>query len=560
MSGRGSCLELAGRNVLILGGSGLVGRAITRNLLSHGPACIVIGALREEEVSACIGELRGEADTHGVELIGEWGDVFLRATHAEAGRAATLKNPDGVGELVGDIFDPLTEDLISRSLLVQLLTRHAPDIVIDCINTATAIAYQEIFESSARVRAEAAGGEVSAPSIELHLSTLYLPQLIRHVQLLMAGLQRGAVKSYVKIGTSGTGGMGLNIPFTHSEERPSRTLLAKASVAGAHSLLLFLLGRTPDAPAIIEIKPTAAIAWKSIGYGPIRRRGQPIPRVDAVRPALPDEAFSPEAVDSGDLWTETGEPLESVYLDAGENGLFALSEFETISSLGLMEIVTPEEIAETVSSELEGKTTGKNIVGALDAAVFGPTYRGGVLREAALSRMEALEKEHGVRSIAFEMLGPPRLNKLLFEAAMLERLYETLERAAMLDGEETSEASLRLIESDARLRTDMLSVGIPVLRPDGLLLRGSVVKIEPAAGPVDVDALAFQGWVDLRPACWVQWRDRCRAMIAWRTEAPGVEQGSCSDIDLRAWSDAIRPGAIAAMALRVEERGERIKR
>jgi len=537
-----------------------VGRAVARHLLSRGPARIVIAALREEEVGVCIADLSGEAAARGVELVGEWGDVFLRASHAESGRAATLKSPEGLSEMVADIFDPLTEEVICGSLLVRLLTRHSPDIVIDCMNTATAIAYQEIFESSARLRAAVAEGRASASSVESHLSTLYLPQLIRHVQLLMAGLERGSVLSYVKIGTSGTGGMGLNIPFTHSEERPSRTLLAKAGVAGAHSMLLFLLGRTPNAPAIIELKPTAAIAWKSIGYGPIRRGGRPIPRVDAVRPALPEEAFSPEAVATGDLWSETGETLESVYLDAGENGLFALSEFETISSLGLMEIVTPEEIAGAVVSELEGKATGNDIIGALDGAVLGPTYRGGVLREAALSRMEALEKEHGVRSIAFEMLGPPRLNKLLFEAAILERLYGTLERTAKLDGEEASAASLALIESDRRLRTDILSVGIPVLRPDRLLLRGAVVKIEPAAGSVDADALAFHGWVDLRPGSWVQWRDRCRAMIAERTRAPGVDEGSRSDIDLRAWSDAIRPGAIAAMALRVEERGERIKR
>jgi hypothetical protein len=35
--------------------------------------------------------------------------------------------------------------------------------------------------------------------------------------------------AYVKIGTSGTGGMGLNIPYTHSEEKPSRVLLSKSA-------------------------------------------------------------------------------------------------------------------------------------------------------------------------------------------------------------------------------------------------------------------------------------------------------------------------------------------
>ena len=38
------------------------------------------------------------------------------------------------------------------------------------------------------------------------------------MQTLLEGLKRAGTKAYVKVGTSGTGGMGLNIPYTHSEE------------------------------------------------------------------------------------------------------------------------------------------------------------------------------------------------------------------------------------------------------------------------------------------------------------------------------------------------------
>ena len=53
--------------------------------------------------------------------------------------------------------------------------------------------------------------------------------------------------------------MGLNIPYTHSEEKPSRVLLSKSAVAGAHSMLLFLMARTPGAQLTKEIKPAAKI-------------------------------------------------------------------------------------------------------------------------------------------------------------------------------------------------------------------------------------------------------------------------------------------------------------
>jgi hypothetical protein len=45
-------------------------------------------------------------------------------------------------------------------------------------------------------------------------------------------MKRAGTRMYVKIGTAGTGGMGLNVPFTHAEERPSRVLLAKVVSPG----------------------------------------------------------------------------------------------------------------------------------------------------------------------------------------------------------------------------------------------------------------------------------------------------------------------------------------
>jgi hypothetical protein len=87
--------------------------------------------------------------------------------------------------------------------------------------------------------------------------------------------------------------------------------------------------------------------------------------------------------------------------------------------------------------------------------------------------MEELEEEHGVRSVAFEMLGPPRLSKLLFEAEILRRLLPDIDTACALDPEGISERASRLLEDDARLRSDIVSIGIPILLADGEgLLRG----------------------------------------------------------------------------------------
>ncbi|NNK47600.1 MAG: short-chain dehydrogenase [Gemmatimonadetes bacterium] len=550
-------MDIRGKTILMLGGSGLVGIAMARKLLPLKPACLVIAALRRDEAEEGIATLQRASDSEGVEVVAEWGDILLRTSHRNDSRTAMLETDEGRAEILDDLLGHLQEEDFKRNLLYHLLETHRPEIVIDCVNTATAIAYQDLFTSAGKLRDLMwSGGTPTVADIEAHLTTLYLPQLIRHVQVLMHGMREAKTQVYLKIGTSGTGGMGLNVPFTHSEERPSATLLSKSSVSGAHSGLLFLMGRTPDSPVVKEVKPTAAVAWKRIGYGPVMRGGKAIQRFDCHTPVDLSEAFtaSPDG-----RCIDMGEPVKSVWLDAGENGLFSLGEYETISSLGLMEIITPEEIADAAIAEIRGRPTGRDIVGALDAATMGPTYRGGAMRETALRYMEELEAEHGVRSVAFEMLGPPRLSKLLFEAEILNRLFEDIREAAELDPETTASRAVALIESDDRLRSDVLSIGIPILLPDGKrMLRGPKVSVVPD-GPAE-PIWANRGWLDLRTDSWVRWRDR---LVSYRDavlDVPDAGHGSGTDLDVRARSGEIRPGALAAYVFRFEDEGERMKR
>src|SRR5438105_2590893 len=369
-------MDLRDRTAMILGGSGLVGHAVAGRRLAAAPRRLVLVALFEEEVRATARALDPYRGRAAIEV--EWGNVFLPGSLAQLERGAVVANPDQRRLMLQDLLSELTDDVLQRSFLYQLLVKYKPDAVVDAINTATAFAYQDPVESAQELLALATAGKVDRAAVERHILLLTLPQLIRHVQILVEALRRAETRAYVKIGTSGTGGMGFNIPYTHSEERPSRPLLMKSAVAGAQSLLLFLLGRTPGAPAAIEIKPTATIAWREIGFGPIRRKGKPIPLVDCPEPVPVSEAFRPGA----HPWCDLGKPLQGVYIDVGENGLFSSDEFETVTALGQMEFITPEEVAEYAVLELEGRPTGRDVVAALDGATAGPTYRAGRRRAA----------------------------------------------------------------------------------------------------------------------------------------------------------------------------------
>jgi hypothetical protein len=66
--------------------------------------------------------------------------------------------------------------------------------------------------------------------------------------------------------------------------------------------------------------------------------------------------------------------------------------------------------------------------------------------------------------------------------------------------------------------------------------------------------------VDLRADSWSKWRDRLVSYRAAVLDVPDAGQGSGTDLDVRARSGDIRPGALAAYVFRFEDEGERMKR
>jgi hypothetical protein len=542
-------MQIEGRKVLVLGGAGLVGMAVCRELLARRPRELQVHSLRPGEVDEALAALTPEAG--GTRLSGSSGDLFGLAE--EAPRFARIRAQ----------LDPLGDGALGRYLLYRVLTEGRPDLVVDAINAATGIAYRDVFRAADAVVREVEGGEVGLPAAEGLLEALYMPRLIRHVQLLYRGMSDAGVQVYVKVGTSGTGGMGLNIPYTHSEEKPSRVLLAKSAVAGAHSALLFLMARTPGAPITKEIKPAAAIAWKRIARGPIARRGEPIRLVQA-RPRPLGATFSTHDPEAATLLDES---LETVFIDTGENGIFSLEEFAALTTAEQMEFVTPEEIAQILIFEIEGRNTGHDVVNALDNAVLGPTYRAGLLRHWALERMNELEREGESRSVAFEMLGPPRLSKLLFEAHLLREAFGTMTAVRGASPEAVAAALDRLVRERPRVADEIAAVGIPLLLDSGEVIRGPRVIVPGDADragvtPERLEAWVHDGWVDLRVANCARWIERFTA-IQREIEAIPPAESSSRHLRTRSFWDegrAIQPGKIAGWILSTEERGGRIKR
>jgi hypothetical protein len=565
-------MDIKNKTVLVLGGAGLVGSAICRKLVEEGPRRIIVTALPRSEAEEAVRALRKDYPRKPANFfVPWWGNIFVRHELKDMRREDILDDPKLRAMLVDDMLEELTDGALKRTTLYQLIKKHKPDVIIDGINSATAIAYQDIFQSARGLIQGLRNGRNAAgvrESAEKLLATLYIPQLIRHVQVLYRSMHQFETTIYVKIGTSGTGGMGLNIPYTHSEERPSSVLLSKSSVAGAHTLLLFLMGRTPDAPITKEIKPTAAIAWKRVAYGEIKKRGKAIELYDCP-PSKGMKLGATLPLSMEKFATPMHDTLKSVFIDTGENGLFSRGEFEAISTPGQMEFVTPEEIADDVVYEIKGGNTGRDIINALDNATLSPTYRAGYLFQSANNQIRALEKKHKVDSVAFEMLGPPRLSKLLYEAYLLKLAYKTIKAAAKQSPAGLSRKLSAIVSKDAKLRARIISIGIPILMPDGkTLLRANQIKIPPSPGtnnvPVsakNVDHWAHDGWVDLRPANMKRWTERFKSLMRSANAIPDDCTGSRYLNDRKFWNDfnEIDPGKIAGWIFSYEEKGMRMK-
>jgi hypothetical protein len=549
---------------LILGGAGLVGLQVCRQILFNlKPRRIVVASLLESEALAACARLEREFGD-AVAFVPAWGNLFVPKDMAHLPRGAILADSKLRGSLLRALYDDY-EESYRQNHLVHLIRTHRPEVIVDCVNTATGFSYQDVFDGAAKVRGWIGEKGYSADGVadlETFLLSQSVPQLIRHVRFLHQASTEYATKVYVKVGTTGTGGMGLNIPYTHSEDKPSKKLLAKNEAAFGHTGLLFLLARTPDAPIVKEVKPAAMIGYRAVQVMVARDKHD---NSDLYTPREVGLEGTLNLREPAKSYDKSGTLMVPV-VDTGENGVFTRGEFAAITALGQMEYVTPEEIARTVVLEIRGANTGQDAISALDGAVMNPSYKAGLVRNVALNDLDGAEKESGISSVALGRLGPPELSKLLFEAELLRRACGTLESVLEGTPEGLSERCVAQLEGSGVARTAP-SIGIPILLPDGKrMLRGPRINVPELEGhntsvsltdAAAVDAWARKGWIDLRPSNFAVWQGRVGKML--RARASLRAEGSAAASIESFMAAGFEIGEVVAWIFNNEMDGYRVK-
>jgi hypothetical protein len=490
---------MKGKTILILG-AGNVGEACAALLSALNPSKIVLHALTTEDAERAKENVMKLGDFTNITLETSFGNILT--TNALLGHTNKSKITDKIKQnLLSYLYSPLSDEIYSNSSLYQLLVKTRPDYIIDSINTSTAIgSARDLYQAP---QAYINQKELSNELVEDLLTSAIIPYLVRFVQVLHKYLDGNSAVEYVKVSTTGLGGMGMNIKYTHgdlNETGLSSGILGKIAAAGIMHQLLWNLAHTPGIKVKVVV-PAALIGWQGAYFGKFRSNGKLCfynRNLNKIK--LVDEKIV--FVDSADGHTEVNNFLEIPFADSGENDAYSLAEMTAITAQGQMEAITREEVAMAVVGCLTGSNR-YDLISSMDMASLTSTFAGAVQRNIILEQLKAFQSEHNTPSIATNNLGPS-VTKHLFELYfVLEAGGFNLKKIVSLSIEELQNIIEQLLLDKKDIVNQILSLGLPILQHDNVFIYGDRIiypkNIEEQTITLEkIDYWANVGWIDLR--------------------------------------------------------------
>lgn len=489
---------MKGKTILILG-AGNVGEACAVLLTKYQPEKIILHSLTFEDADRAKENVQSLGDFKNVKLEVSYGNIIttnslLNAVKGEIPRELKL-------DLFKYLYMPLSDDIISNSSLYSLLLKTKPDYIIDSINTSTVVgSARDLYQTP---QAFLNQKEPLLEMVEDLLSSSIIPYLVRFVQVLHKYLLKNPSVEYVKVSTTGLGGMGMNIKYTHgdlNETGLSSGILGKIAAAGVMHQLLWNLAHTPGINVKVVV-PASLIGWQGTHFDKFRSNGRYCIRnknFKKINLQEDKEIFNylpkTESLDS--------EYLQIPYADSGENDAYSLAEMAAITAMGQMEAITREEVAMAVISCMTGSSK-YDIISALDMASLKSTYSGAMQRSVILEELRLLQFDNKVASIATNNLGPS-VTKHLFELYfILEAGNFKLKNIVTLSVNDIHDKIEQLVLEKVEIINQILSLGLPILHEGYFLTIGDRLIYpkninDDSITNEKIDYWASVGWVDLR--------------------------------------------------------------
>jgi len=360
--------NLHNKRILVLGGTGLVGRNTVMALLKRGVRQIGVVGLENDGGWKMLEEIENSKKIK----VKKYKSDLLLPSQFRRYSFEKITEQKNIKKLVSTLASSMKKNEIRKESLYKIILDFHPDYIVDSVNTATQCAYINTHSSVID---------------SVGIGTLLL---LRYYQLLYHLLRwdfwkeekkQIRILEYIKIGTTGIGGMGLDIPFTHGEEQPSLLLLKKVAMAGSQTNILFAMRNSRGVANIQEIIPATSIFQLS-GFNTLNKE-----------------------------------------IDGGESRGYALEEFRLLTDQRLMGVIDARELAEIIVEALHAGKSRYNALEALVQSKVSGSSHSSIMRRRTLECWLQNHNEQATVSVAHGNLGPWRTKKLLFELYIILDYY-----------------------------------------------------------------------------------------------------------------------------------------
>lgn len=470
-------------DVILFVGTGQIGKAILNKMLLKNPKKVIIHNLTKNE-SDIVCEKYKKIFTN-IEFVSSFGNVFMPYSLKDLNNKNLYEKSD---EIINYFYGEIDQTRLEKSTIVTLIRQYNPDLIIDAINTATVLGNAYNPEYNLKCFNE----DPTECSKKIMVDD-YTTKIINFVYGLKYGIETYNVKKYIKVSTTGLGGMGINMPYTHGDNPKinlSSALMGKIAASGVLHQLLWNLEHTMGANISLII-PATFVGYDSVKNEAIETDKGLLKKRNAPKSYKVKEKKCLKYND-----TRTEDYLQFPVVRAGENHVYSKMELNVLTAIGQMEGITKEEVANKVIDCINGKSTN-DVLSALDNAMLKPTYLG---REMIYDINEKFKNTDIMYGIATGNLGVT-LSKKLYELFLIKEAYPSIEKLK----KDTIENIVKNVNTklNSSLLSEIITLGIPVLDIDENLYIGdySLVpsdKEEKYITNESIDKWARLGWVDLR--------------------------------------------------------------
>ena len=148
--------------------------------MSMQPRRIVVASLFEHEAQTACETLRTEFGD-SVAFVPEWGNLFVPSALSGVSRKDLIQDPVKRRQLLCSLYDDF-EAAYEDNHLATMIRQHRPEVIVDCVNTATGISYQDVFDVRQKVQSGSVKRRVGCgvQDLEALLLSQTGPQLIHH--------------------------------------------------------------------------------------------------------------------------------------------------------------------------------------------------------------------------------------------------------------------------------------------------------------------------------------------------------------------------------------------